>query len=103
KRLFGLIGSGASAGAIAGGLLARWLVGPIGGAVNLLLVLAALIGVAVFVVNLTLWVLPRRAPSVRSAEPGGRGLARTLALVGHTPYLRMIAALVFLVAVVTQW
>ena len=32
KRLFGLIGAGASLGAIAGGLLARLLVGPVGGA-----------------------------------------------------------------------
>src|SRR6476660_5432119 len=33
KRLFGLIGSGASLGAIAGGLLARFLVRPVGGAI----------------------------------------------------------------------
>src|SRR5918993_1657387 len=43
KRLFGLIGAGASLGAITGGLMARFLVGPVGGAVNLLLVLAVLI------------------------------------------------------------
>ena len=43
KRLFGLIGAGASFGAIAGGVLARYLVEPVGGAVNMLLVLAALI------------------------------------------------------------
>ena len=43
KRLFGLIGSGASLGAIAGGFLARVLVGPVGGSINLMLVLAALI------------------------------------------------------------
>ena len=38
-----LIGAGASFGAIAGGVLARYLVKPVGGAVNMLLVLAALI------------------------------------------------------------
>ena len=31
RRLFGLIGAGASLGAIAGGILARFLVGPVGG------------------------------------------------------------------------
>jgi AAA family ATP:ADP antiporter len=46
RRLFGLVGAGASLGAISGGLLASYLVGPVGGAVNLLLVLAALIGVS---------------------------------------------------------
>ena len=51
KRLFGLIGSGASFGAIAGGVIARYLVGPVGGSINLLLVLAALIGI--------LWVVFR--------------------------------------------
>ena len=40
KRLFGLIGAGASLGAITGGVLARFLVGPVGGTVNMLLVLA---------------------------------------------------------------
>ena len=41
KRLFGLIGAGASLGAITGGVMARYLVEPVGGAVNLLLVLAS--------------------------------------------------------------
>ncbi len=35
KRLFGLIGSGASLGAITGGILARFLVEPLGGSINL--------------------------------------------------------------------
>ena len=43
KRLFGLIGSGASLGAIVGGFLARMLVEPLGGSTSLLLVLALLI------------------------------------------------------------
>lgn len=42
KRLFGLVGSGASIGAIVGGLMASTLVRPLGGAQNLLLLLAAL-------------------------------------------------------------
>src|SRR5918994_3097892 len=43
KRLFGLIGSGASFGAITGGFLAGELVSRVGGTVNLMLVLAGLI------------------------------------------------------------
>ena len=43
KRLFGLIGAGASLGAMSAGVLARVLVEPVGGTVNLLLVLALLI------------------------------------------------------------
>src|SRR4029450_12875259 len=43
KRLFGLIGAGASLGAMSAGVLARVLVGPVGGPANLLLVLALLI------------------------------------------------------------
>src|SRR3954471_17112073 len=50
KRLFGLIGSGASLGAIVGGFLARMLVDPLGGSINLLLVLALLIALAASVV-----------------------------------------------------
>ena len=52
KRLFGLVGAGASLGAILGGLLARVLVRPVGGPVNLLLVLAALILAAAGIVAL---------------------------------------------------
>src|SRR3954447_1204274 len=51
KRLFGLIGSGASLGAIVGGFLARMLVGPMGGSLNLMLVLALLIGLGALVVT----------------------------------------------------
>src|SRR5688572_308164 len=43
RRLFALVGAGASLGSIAGGVLAVVLVDPVGGTVNMLLVLAALI------------------------------------------------------------
>src|SRR5215217_1361957 len=52
KRLFGLIGAGASLGAITGGLLARFLIGPVGGTVNLMLVLAGLILSAAVIVTI---------------------------------------------------
>ena len=102
KRLFGLIGSGAPAGAVVGGLLARTLVVPLGGSVNLLLVLALLLVVAILLVNLTLRVIPRRTPN-RVEWRVVDLLPQTLGLVWRTGYLRGIAALVVLVAVVTQW
>jgi AAA family ATP:ADP antiporter len=102
KRLFGLIGSGAPAGAVVGGLLARILVRPMGGAQNLLLVLAALVGLAALLVTLTLRVIPRRPP--RPLERRGRHiLQETLRQVSRASYLRGIGSLVFLVAIVTQW
>lgn len=101
KRLFGLVGSGASLGAITGGLLARVLVGPVGGAVNLLLVLAFLILIAAGLVSLV------RSRRRRGAE---RQVRRTAARASDTwreiaasPYLRLIAALVVLMTIATQW
>ncbi len=71
KRLFGLIGAGASFGAIAGGVMARYLVMPVGGPVNLLLVLAALILLAAVIVTVANTRIRRKIAtrSVR-AEPG---------------------------------
>jgi AAA family ATP:ADP antiporter len=100
RRLFGLVGAGASIGNIGGGLLARSLVGSLG-TVNLLLVLAALIAAAALIVNAG-WRVRRRdqvpAGPRRRLPPG-----EALGLVWRTPYLRRLALLVALVAIVTQW
>ena len=79
KRLFGVVAAGASLGAIAAGLLARFLVGPVGGTVNLLLVLAALIVAAAAIVSFANARLPAhaaarrgRAQRIRSATPCSR-------------------------------
>ena len=106
RRLFGLVGSGGSVGAIVGGLLARSLVGPLGTR-NLLLVLAGLIVVTAGIVNLA-WRVRRRDRERTVQMPitaGRRGvpLNDTLALIARTPYLRQIAMLVTLVAIATQW
>ena len=69
RRLFGLIGAGASLGAIAGGLLARFLVGPVGGTVNMMLVLAALILLAAAIVIVATARIPRRGPARRGPPP----------------------------------
>ncbi len=107
RRLFGLVGAGASLGAVLGGVLAGILVGPLG-TINLLLVLAAMIVLTGLVVNLG-WH-HRRPDTATLTRMGDRAQqdARapffdTMALIGRTPYLRNIALLVSLVAVVTLW
>jgi ATP:ADP antiporter, AAA family len=102
KRLFGLIGSGASLGVITAGLLARFLVEPVGGPVNLLLVLAVLILLAsgiVTVANLRV----RRIGLTRRGRPASQPFTETLREIASSPYLRLIAGLAFVVAIATQW
>ena len=100
RRLFGLIGAGASAGAIGGGLLARELARRIG-TVNLLLVLAVLIFLAAVVVNLA-WCERKRRRRARGTPAAAAAPGR----VRRRPPVALPAALalmVFLVAIVTQW
>ncbi len=102
KRLFGLIGAGASFGAITGGVVARYLVGPVGGTVNMLLVLAALIAFAALIVAIANARIRRKAVT-RAVAPSRDPLRDALRQIAASPYLRLMAALVFLVAIVTQW
>src|ERR671913_1174097 len=101
RRLFGLIGAGASVGAIAGGLMARYLVEPVGGTVNMMLVLAGLIMLAAVIVGIASPRLKKRTVS-----PGRRKAPQTLSdslrTIASRPYLRLMAMLVVLVAIVTQ-
>lgn len=106
RRLFGLVGSGASVGAIAGGLIARTLVGPLG-TVNLLLFLAVLIAATAAVVNLG-WNV-RREGGKHDSRGAAYGRLKhvpftsTLQTIAQSAYLRRIALLVTLVAMTTQW
>src|SRR5215213_5086683 len=102
KRLFGLIGAGASLGAMTAGVLARVLVGPVGGAVNLLLVLALLIASAAAIV-LTANLRIRRVGLSRRGRPTARPFSATWAQILRSPYLRLLAGIVFTVAIATQW
>src|SRR6476646_1601978 len=88
KRLFGLIGSGASLGAIVGGFLARMLVEPLGGSTNLLLVLALLIALAAAVVAVANTQIPRRGALRIGAVTAPRPLATARAILA-SPYLRL--------------
>ena len=102
RRLFGLIAVGASLGSIGAGLLARVLVRPIGGTVNLLLVLAALILTAAVIVAVAHMQL-HIGGSARRTRPPKHPLADSLRRIAASPYLRLMAALVFVAAVTTQW
>ncbi|MGH9311346.1 MAG: Npt1/Npt2 family nucleotide transporter [Vicinamibacterales bacterium] len=102
KRLFGLIGSGASFGAISGGILARFLVEPVGGTVNLMLVLAVLLLVAAGIVTATNYRI-RRLGLIRRGSPAARPYFETWREIASSPYLRLLAGLVFLSAIATQW
>ena len=102
KRLFGLIGAGASLGAITAGVLARVLVEPVGGTVNLLLVLALLIASAAAIV-LTANLRIRRAGLNRRRRTVSRPFSATWGQIVSSPYLRLLAGIVFAVAIATQW
>ncbi|HWP99966.1 MAG TPA: hypothetical protein VNK92_05810, partial [Vicinamibacterales bacterium] len=105
KRLFGLIGAGASLGAVGGGVLGRMLVGPVQGTVNLLLVLAGLIAAAAVVVTLggRRGAAPPDGGQAVPPPPVPTAASTSLTEILRRPYLRLLAALVFLVAVATQW
>jgi AAA family ATP:ADP antiporter len=102
KRLFGVIATGASLGAITAGLLAKFLVTRVGGTVNLLLVLAGLIlGAAATVsyanARLPAQAAPRRGGTVKHP------VRDTVRQIVGSRYLRLMAALVFFTAIATQW
>jgi ATP:ADP antiporter, AAA family len=84
KRLFGLIGSGASLGAITGGVLARFLVEPVGGTINLMIVLAALIFAAAAIVTFANRRI-RRMGLTRRGRPVARRFSETWHEIAASP------------------
>src|SRR6187200_806908 len=96
KRLFGLIGAGASLGAMSAGVLARVLVDRVGGTVNLLLVLALLIASAAVIV-LTANLRIRRVGSNRRGRAVSRPFSAAWGQIVSSPYLRLLAGIVFAV------
>lgn len=102
KRLFGLIGAGASVGAIAGGVMARFLVEPVGGTVDMLLVLAALILAGAIIVAIASRRLRKRSPSSSRRNPP-MAFKEVVNTITGSRYLRLLAMLVLLVSVATQW
>jgi ATP:ADP antiporter, AAA family len=102
KRLFGLVGAGASLGAITGGVMARTLVGPVGGTVNMLLVLAALILLAAGIQRMAQARARGRGPARPRSQPALK-FFESLRTIRRSRYLTLMAALVFVVAILTQW
>jgi ATP/ADP translocase len=102
KRLFGVIGSGAISGCIAGGLLTRT-VATRAGADTLLLVTAAALAAAIALVWAVWRTRPAR-PFATTAEwtsAGGAGLLAGFAQVRRRRYLSMLALMVTLSSIVT--
>jgi len=101
KRLFGLVGSGATMGAIAGGFLSS-LVARRFGAESLLVLMAALLFAASALVE-ALW--RRRPPglddSTTAATGSSESLRRSLQLVAGSPYLRAVAGVIAISSLVT--
>jgi ATP:ADP antiporter, AAA family len=102
RRLFGLISVGASLGSIGAGLLAGLLVEPIGGTVNMMLVLAGLILAAAVIVSIAMMQIRVGAPT-RPGRVPKHFVLTSLRRIAGTPYLRLMASLVFLAAITTQW
>lgn len=103
KRLFGLVGSGATMGAIAGGFLST-AVARRHGAESLLFLMSGLLVSATALVE-ALW---RRRPAGLASDeapgpgsPASRSLRDSLALVAGSPYLRSVAGVIAMSSLVT--
>jgi AAA family ATP:ADP antiporter len=94
KSTFSLIGSGAIAGAIAGGYLAKSFAGRFG-AESLLLVMAAALSACIGLVAL-IWRARSHEPLVEESEDGSHeaGVAAQLQRLWTSPHLRSIALLI---------
>jgi AAA family ATP:ADP antiporter len=105
RRLFGLVGAGATLGATVGGLVSTALARR-AGAESLLVVTAVLLLLATVPVR-ALWRLRPRLPDAAVSTPEGRpGLGASLRLVLGSPHLRAIAGVVLIssfVTAVTGW
>lgn len=94
KRLFGFIGAAGTLGAIVGGQMTRSLVSVVG-TVNMLLVSIAFIAAALVCIFALLRV-HKIDVRPQAAEPAAPDVWRGLRLVAGQPYLRSVAAYVFL-------
>jgi len=103
RRLFGLIAVGGSLGSIGAGILARVLVRPIGGTVNMMLVLAGLILAGAVIVAIAHMQIPVAVARAKRPRPPRHPLGDSLRRIGGSSYLQLMAALVFLAAITTQW
>jgi ATP:ADP antiporter, AAA family len=102
KRSFGVIGSGAIFGWIAGGLVTQAAAGRVG-TEALLLGMAAMTATSAALVLAIRRTIDAAARDTRHDDPSspGRGFLRGASLVWRSPHLRTVATLVFLSSIVT--
>jgi AAA family ATP:ADP antiporter len=98
KRLFGLVGAGATLGGVAGGLASRLATTTIG-THGLLLVAASCLMVAALLVRVV-WPLRRHERTVQGGG-AGRVVERRSQAIRRSPYIRLLAAAVLLSTVAT--
>lgn len=96
KRLFGFVGSGATAGWVVGGFLTRYTANRFGAESSLIGMAAALLVAGVLVDRI--WL---RRPQVEDGSPepgdeGESGVLRSLSLIARSPYLTAIAGVILL-------
>jgi ATP:ADP antiporter, AAA family len=105
RRLFGFVGSGAIAGAIAGGFIVRQTATRFG-TESTLLGMAVALGLCIVLVR-RLWTLrhlahvPHEEADVATTRMGRLGLRASVQTIADSPYLRTIAAVVCLSSFVT--
>jgi len=100
KRVFGLIGSGAIAGWIVGGLLTRATVQRVG-TENTLVGVAAALALSAGLVMVIWRERPANIAANDDAAATGGGLRKSLTLVWASPHLRAIATLILISSFVT--
>ena len=95
KRMFGFIGSGATAGWIIGGFVTRYTATRFGAESSLLGMAVCLVIAGVLVDRL--WVLrPLSGDANEDGEDANSGLRHSLTLIAGSPYLRAIAGVILL-------
>jgi ATP:ADP antiporter, AAA family len=97
KRLFGFIGAGGTAGALLGPIITIWLSKPLG-PVNLLIVAAVFLELAVFCVYRLERATNAHAPTADEARPIGGNAFAALPEVIRSPYLLGVALWVSLLS-----
>jgi ATP:ADP antiporter, AAA family len=96
KRLFGFIGSGATAGWIIGGFLTRFTANRFGAESSLIGMAVCLVLAAVLVDRLWRRKPPADEGGQYDGQDPGAGLRNSLRLIAGSPYLRAIAAVILL-------
>ena len=96
KRMFGVVGSGATAGWIVGGFITRYTATRFGAESSLIGMAVCLLAAAVLVDRIWRRRPPAEEGGQYDGEDPGAGLRHSLRLIAGSPYLRAIAAVILL-------